>query len=82
VTEEKRSSIFILVLYGAWIVIDFVYEKQIGTQLCGLLSCEHACRPTPDGRGRCYCPIGFQINPANNRSCIGKNQIFFFQTFN
>jgi hypothetical protein len=47
-----------------------------GSNLCGLYSCEHACRPTPDGRGRCYCPIGFQINPANNRTCIGKNKNF------
>jgi hypothetical protein len=45
---------------------------------CGFLSCEHACRATPDGRGRCYCPLGFQINPANNRSCIVKKTIISF----
>ncbi|CAM4944086.1 unnamed protein product [Rotaria socialis] len=49
-------------------------SSQCGTQLCGLLSCEHACQPTPDGRGKCYCPLGFQINPVNNRSCIDVNE--------
>ncbi|CAF0886571.1 unnamed protein product [Adineta steineri] len=49
-------------------------SSQCGSQLCGFLSCEHACRPTPDGRGKCYCPVGFQINPTNNRSCIDVNE--------
>ena len=31
--------------------------------------------------GRCYCPVGFQINPANNRSCIGKNENFSLKNF-
>lgn len=38
---------------------------------CPVLACMHACRPTPFG-GVCYCPSGQMINPANNRSCIGK----------
>ncbi|CAF1581398.1 unnamed protein product, partial [Rotaria sordida] len=49
-------------------------SSQCGTQLCGALSCEYACQPTPDGRGKCYCPLGFQINPTNNRSCIDVNE--------
>ena len=36
---------------------------------CSILSCLHACRPTPTG-GICYCPAGQMINPANNRTCI------------
>ncbi|CAF0957368.1 unnamed protein product [Adineta ricciae] len=49
-------------------------SPQCGSRLCNLYSCDHDCRATPDGRGVCYCPLGFQINPANNRSCIDVNE--------
>ena len=36
------------------------------------LSCDHACRATPTG-GVCYCAQGYQLNPADNRTCEGKS---------
>ena len=35
------------------------------------LSCDHACQATPTG-GVCYCGQGYQLNPADNRTCEGK----------
>lgn len=39
--------------------------------LCQSLSCAQGCRASLHG-GECFCLQGLKINPADNRSCIGK----------
>ena len=47
--------------------------STVGSRLCSLLSCEHACHPSPLG-GVCYCQQGFQLDPTDSRTCQGKQQ--------
>ncbi|KAK3804178.1 hypothetical protein RRG08_023541 [Elysia crispata] len=40
---------------------------------CTATSCEFRCHATPTG-GHCYCRQGYQINPADNRTCEDFNE--------
>nr|XP_039251753.1 low-density lipoprotein receptor-related protein 2-like [Styela clava] len=51
-------------------------ENPCSSSLCGALSCDHECQPSPTG-GFCYCPFGYQVD-VDGSSCIDVNECLLF----
>lgn len=50
--------------------VDMWLIVSSGRTYCQQLSCDFRCQATPTG-GMCFCNTGYQIDPRDNRTCIG-----------
>ena len=53
-------------------------EDRNANSVCQNNNCEHACRATNSTTGsfsaECFCPVGYDLDPTNNKSCTDHNE--------